>query len=244
MTPWPNEWMPYCGKAPVPPELFARWNFDPVVMLVLASGMFLLARSAPRLRPAGMIGLALAFLLFISPFCALTSALYSARVAHHVVLTGMVAPLLVVAVPALRARSSGPLALWVVVHALFFWLWHLPSAYAWALSDDAAYWVMQGTLLGSAVGLWAAVARASAPQAVAGLLATMVQMGLLGALITFAAVPLYAPHWLTTISWGLSPLEDQQLAGLLMWVPGAGIYLGAALFRMWGWMGGDRQETA
>ena len=57
----------------------------------------------------------------------------------------------------------------------------------------------------------------------------MVQMGLLGALITFAARPLYAPHWLTTQDWGLSPLDDQQLAGLIMWAPGSLVYLFAAV---------------
>ena len=57
----------------------------------------------------------------------------------------------------------------------------------------------------------------------------MVQMGVLGALITFASRPLYAPHWSTTAPWGLAPLEDQQLAGLVMWAPAAAIYLLAAL---------------
>ena len=59
----------------------------------------------------------------------------------------------------------------------------------------------------------------------AGLLATMVQMGLLGALIVFAGRPLYAPHWFSAPAWGLSPLEDQQIAGLVMWVAGSGAYL-------------------
>jgi len=47
------------------------------------------------------------------------------------------------------------------------------------------------------------------------LLVAMVAMGLLGALITFAGQPLYAPHLLTTEVWGLDPLEDQQTAGLI-----------------------------
>jgi hypothetical protein len=64
----------------------------------------------------------------------------------------------------------------------------------------------------------------------------MVQMGLLGALITFAANPLYAPHFATTLPWGLDPLEDQQLAGLIMWAPAAAIYLAAALFIAGRWL--------
>ena len=50
-------------------------------------------------------------------------------------------------------------------------------------------------------------------------------VGLLGALITFAGSPLYAPHWLTTQAWGFSPMEDQQIAGLVMWAPAAAAYL-------------------
>ena len=51
------------------------------------------------------------------------------------------------------------------------------------------------------------------------LFATGVQMSLLGALLTFAAVPLYSVHQLTTAAWGLTWLEDQELGGLIMWVP-------------------------
>jgi len=58
-------------------------------------------------------------------------------------------------------------------------------------------------------------------------------MGLLGALITFAGAPLYAPHAVSTLAWGLTPLEDQQLAGLIMWAPAAVFYLAAALWRGW-----------
>jgi putative membrane protein len=44
-------------------------------------------------------------------------------------------------------------------------------------------------------------------------------MGLLGAILTFAPEPLYAAHVVSPLLWGLSPLSDQQLGGLLMWVP-------------------------
>src|SRR5690606_23249383 len=84
-----------------------------------------------------------------------------------------------------------------------------------------------------------AVLRASAPAAVAALLATMVQMGLLGALITFAGQPLFAPHLTTTAAWGLTPLADQQLAGLIMWAPAAGVYLLSALVLLGRWLGAE-----
>jgi putative membrane protein len=120
------------------------------------------------------------------------------------------------------------------------WAWHYPPLYAAALSNDAVYWAMQGSLLATATGFWVALRRASVATVVAALLATMVQMGLLGALITFAGEPLYAPHLLTTAAWGLTPLEDQQLGGLIMWAPAAAVYLVAALLVAGRWL---RDET-
>src|SRR3546814_3841524 len=96
------------------------------------------------------------------------------------------APLLAAAIDAGRYRLPGGLAAWTALHALIFWLWHAPPAYAWALSSDVAYWLMQVSLLASAAGLWMAVRTAPALAGVGALLATMVTMGVLGALITFS----------------------------------------------------------
>src|SRR3546814_13576847 len=94
---------------------------------------------------------------------------------------------------------------------------------------------MQISLLLSACGLWVALLQSSAPKAAAALLAMMVQMGLLGALLTFSGSALYAPHLLTNQAWGMSPLQDPQLAGLIMLVPAAGMYLGGVMFRLVRW---------
>ncbi len=238
----PRAWAPYCGAAPVPDELFARWNLDPFLLLALAGAALLLWRTSHRPGPsAGVIAIAL--LLFVSPFCALSSALFSARVAHHVLLTAVVAPLVVYALPLDKLRWPGSLSLWTGLQALIFWVWHAPTVYAAALSSDLVYWAMQLTLLGTAMGFWAAVRRASAPSAVAALLFSTVQMGLLGALITFAGAPLYAPHYFTTTAWGYSPLEDQQLAGLIMWAPSAALYLAAALLVAGRWLTREDREA-
>ena len=231
----PAIWTPYCGAAPGPGELLARWNFDPVLLLALAgaSAAFLRWGSAERAqRRCFLAAMALCVLLFVSPFCALTSALFSARVVHHLVLTAAVAPLLAWS---WQGRVPGSIGSWVGLHAVVFWGWHAPLIYGAALSNDALYWLMQTSLLGSAFALWNAVRRATIPGAVAALLGSMVLMGLLGALITFAGVPLYAPHLIGPVAWGYSPLEDQQLAGLIMWVPGGGIYLVAALAMLAKW---------
>ncbi len=238
-------WLPYCGAAPVPAELLGRWNFDPVLLVALA-GFAVVAwrKTEPAGRPLMASAFALGILLFVSPFCALSSALFSARVTHHVLLAAVVAPLLVFALREDRTRWPGSLGLWTGLQAITFWLWHSPGLYAEALSSDLLYWVMQITLLGSAMGFWAALRRSSAPAAIAALLVSTVQMGLLGALITFAETPLYRPHFFTTQPWGFTALEDQQLAGLIMWAPAAGLYLAAAMVLVHRWLAREERELA
>ncbi|EPR11301.1 hypothetical protein M527_04265 [Sphingobium indicum IP26] len=239
-----NAWLPYCGSAPAPAEWLHRWNFDPVLLFILAlTVVFLLRQPGASARDRQLIvtAAALALLLFVSPFCALTSALFSARAVHHLLLTAALPPLLMAACP--RLHVPGRALLWTATHAFIFWSWHVPQAYGWALSSDLAYWLMQASLLLSALGVWSAVRRVSVTNAIAALLGTMVQMGLLGALLTFAGSALYAPHFIGPIVWGLSPLEDQQLAGLIMWAPGAGIYLAAALALLARWFARERASA-
>lgn len=228
--------IPYCGAAPIPAELLSRWNFDPVLIAALALGGISCWRLAasPESRRATVAAFALLTALYVSPFCALSSALFSVRVFHHVTLAALVAPLLAQALP--LPRRFGSLSMWTIVQTLVFWFWHAPAPYAAALSSDAIYWIMQLSLLGTATGFWMALGHSRQTGAVAGLVATMVQMGLLGALLTFSASPLYVPHFGTTQAWGLLPLEDQQLAGLIMWVPGSAVYLIAALRYVHRWI--------
>jgi len=239
----PALWRPYCGTAPAPGDLLARWNFDPLVLIGIAGATAAYLRWGPQdaaQRRCFLGAMAICLVLLVSPFCALTSALFSARVVHHLVLTTIAAPLFA---QAWSGRAPGSLGAWVGVHAVVFWGWHAPPVYDAALSSDALYWLMQATLLGSAVALWSAVRRATIPGAVAALLGSMVLMGLLGALITFAGAPLYAPHLLGPYAWGFTPLEDQQLAGLIMWVPGGGVYLLATLGLLAQWFARE-QATA
>ncbi|NEW89348.1 cytochrome c oxidase assembly protein, partial [Rhodopseudomonas sp. WA056] len=118
-----------------------------------------------------------------------------------------------------------------MVHTVLLWLWHAPAPYAAALADPAVFWAMELSLLGSAVALWLAVLAPAGAigRSLAVLLGSVVQMGMLGAVITFARAPLYDAHLGVTTAWGLSALQDQQLAGLVMWVPGALPYLAVAL---------------
>lgn len=222
----------YCGPAAIPDDLWVRWNFDPLLMGVLAALALAVGygRSANTRAACGAI--VLMVVIFVSPLCALSSALFSARVFHHVLLVAAVAPLLALAFP-LKRLGSPPLAMLVATHALILWLWHAPGPYEWGLATVPAYWLMQGSLLGSGWLMWRAILASPPGPALVALVATIGQMGLLGAVIVFASRPLYAVHFASTQPWGLSPLTDQQLAGLLMWVPAIVPYVGVGLWLAW-----------
>lgn len=158
------------------------------------------------------------------------------RVLHHLLLVGAVAPLLALAAGPARAgqrRARSPAAA-ALVFGLVLWLWHAPQAYAWGLTSVAGYWLMQASLLGTAWWFWRAVLRPDQPWggAVLALFATVAHMGLLGALIVFAGQLLYPVHVAGTLAWGAAPLADQQLGGLLMWVPAIVPFMAAALWRL------------
>lgn len=219
-------WSPYCGSGPVPAEFWARWNLEPLGLAMLAALAVLLVRTSEN-RSLALAAMAVLVMIFVSPLCALSSALFAARTVHHVLLVATVAPLIAWALP--RPARASRLAALTSGFVVVFWFWHAPAAYGSAMSNDGVYALMQISLLITATGAWRAVRAARAASAVSALLATTVLMGLLGAILTFAPRALYAPHALTTAAWGLTPLEDQQIAGLIMWIPAAGIYLASAL---------------
>ncbi|MET0248274.1 MAG: cytochrome c oxidase assembly protein [Sphingobium sp.] len=221
----------YCGTPPLPQEWLLRWNFDPVLLLALAIGTALALRAPrPGFALAGVAALAVAF---VSPLCALSVALFAARAAHHILLVAVAAPLFALAFPARRATALVPSFL---AATATLWAWHLPALYDRALTDTAIYWLMQLSLLATATLSWRALFAAAPIPAALTAIAAMAQMGMLGALLTFAPRALYAAHATTTQVWGLAPLADQQLAGLIMWVPGILPYaLATALIarRLW-----------
>lgn len=212
----------YCGPAPIPADLLSRWNFDPWALAVLVG----LTLWAGRTRPGAAAIVVLAF-VFLSPLCALSSALFSARVVHHVLLVVVAAPLLALSRPA-RATTEVGLPFLLATAAL--WLWHAPLAYDAALGHMAIYWVMQATLFGSAYVFWRAVFSQSGGSGVGWVFLAYLAMGLLGAILTLAPDAVYATHATAPTLWGLTPLSDQQLGGLVMWMP-AGLP-----FAVWGCM--------
>ncbi|MFC3125957.1 cytochrome c oxidase assembly protein [Pseudoroseomonas globiformis] len=221
----------YCGTPPDPSEWLHRWNMDPVLLLALGIAAIMAPRSQhPRLVWAALGVLALAF---VSPICAMSVALFSARAVHHLLIVAVAAPLIALAFP---ARRPGYLGAAFAISTLTLWAWHLPSLYDWALADTAMYWLMQVSLLGTAAWFWRALFAAPPVTAAMSAILGMAQMGMLGALLTFAPAPLYAAHFGTTLPWGLEQVADQQLAGLVMWVPGIipyAVVLAAVARRAW-----------
>jgi cytochrome c oxidase assembly factor CtaG len=144
----------------------------------------------------------------------------------------------------LPARVAGvlgrPAVAWgLSVVALVFW--HLPAPYRAALRDEGIHALEHLSFLGSGVLFWWVLLRPDGVRrldpglGVLYVFTAMLPGGLLGALLTFAGRPLYAGQSAAAALWGLTPLGDQQLAGLIMWMPGGAVHLAAAavLFVLW-----------
>jgi putative membrane protein len=143
-----------------------------------------------------------------------------------------------------------PLVAWLLATAIL-WIWHLPALYDAAIRNAAFHALEHGCFLGSALLFWWVLPRRGRRQAMSGgagvlyLFAAGMQSSVLGALMTFAGSAWYGAHTATTASWGLTPLEDQQLAGLIMWIPASVIYLAAAAVLFVNWLGAmDASDNA
>jgi len=235
------------------------WFSEPwmLVPLLLAAGLYAagLARlwgsagAGRGIRPwqaacyaAGWLTLAGAL---VSPLHVAGTESFAAHMVEHELIMAVAAPLLVLARPVgaylwafpRHARPalvggfrSRPLrAAWrmlrdpvvaTVLHGVALWAWHLPAAFNAALFDEGMHTLQHASFLVTALFFWWAMRERGGGLAVLCLFATSVHGTLLGALLTIAPRPLYAYA---------APLEDQQLAGLIMWVPAGMVYAGAAL---------------
>ena len=205
-------------------------------------------------------------LALVSPLHRLGGVLFSAHMAQHELLMAAAAPLLILgrplvpfvwALPITWRRPVGdwaaaapvrgiwelltlPLVAWIL-HGVAIWLWHAPALFEATLRSDLVHTLQHMSFLGTGLLFWWAllrgrVGRVGMPAAVLYLFTTSVHTTVLGALLTFSSrawYPLYAP---ATAAWGLTPLEDQQLAGLIMWVPANLSYLIAALAIASAWL--------
>jgi len=137
-----------------------------------------------------------------------------------------------------------PLGAWCV-HFVALWAWHVPRFFAAALESEVVHVLQHASFLASALFFWWAVfgrgVRRPDGASMALVFSTMMHTSALGALLTFAPTPWY-PHYVGTTL--LSPVEDQQLGGLVMWVPGGLSYLAAGLWIVAGWLKRSTPRTA
>lgn len=201
----------------------------------------------------------------ISPLHAWGQVLFTAHMTQHELLMVIAAPLLVLGRPvvallfALRRADARQLAsmfrqswlarLWHVLaqplvawilHAAALWVWHVPPFYEATLRNEILHHLQHVCFFGTALLFWWTLVHTRTGRRHYGVatlyvFTTMIHSGLLGALITFAHTLLYPSYAATAPDWSLTPLEDQQLGGAVMWVPAGTVYLlaGLALIAVW-----------
>ena len=200
----------------------------------------------------------------VSPLHALGESLFSAHMLQHELLMLGAAPLLVFSRPLVPLlwglplswrRAAGqftktrliqrswreltrPLTAWWI-HAAALWLWHAPRLFEATLQSDSIHAAQHATFLGSSLLFWWSLfyarGRAGHGLGVLYIFTTAVHTSILGALLTFAPHLWYGAYGIRAAALGLSPLEDQQVGGLIMWVPGGIVYVGVgvSLFAAW-----------
>jgi putative membrane protein len=222
------------------------------------------SRSVRRSRLLFTLGLASLAVALISPLHQLGGVLFSAHMSQHELLMTVAAPLIVLGQPgapfvwALPARTrrtmaaimsarpladvwqlvSGPFGAWLL-HGAAIWIWHVPRFYDASVGSEVVHSFQHYSFFATAVLFWWSVIRAArgprAGVAIFSLFTTALHTALLGALLTSIDSPVYLAYD-STLAWGLTPLEDQQLGGVIMWVPGGVPYLVAALFLFARWL--------
>lgn len=203
----------------------------------------------------GLVALALAL---IWPLDALSQSSFAAHMAQHMLLIAVAPPLLVLGTPLAPLAALAP-ARWTfplrrpwqwlsrpavafALHGATLWAWHAPALFQSALRVYALHLLEHAMLFGTGLLFWWSLLHAGARHATGYgtsatlALLTIMHMGLLGALLTFAPHPLYPMYTAPARAFGLTALEGQQLAGLLMWIPSAFVYLAAGLALVAAWL--------
>jgi putative membrane protein len=209
-----------------------------------------IGRGVARGQVAAYLGsLAVVFVALISPLDPLSEELASAHMVQHMLLMVVAAPLFMFGSPRFvlawgldrswrpwvgrwRRRLDGdrlPLVTWGVYLAAL-WIWHLPAAYEAALMDPLVHDAQHLTFFAAACLFWGHLLdplrrrRLHPLAAVVTLLTTSIHAMLLGVFMALSPSLWYEVYAERTAAWGLTPLEDQQLAGLIMWMPACLIY--------------------
>jgi putative membrane protein len=210
----------------------------------------------------GWLSLALAL---DSPIHELGEQLFYVHMVQHEILMLMAAPLLLLGKPSLvfvwaLPRSwrslfalsanpavmtawrsiSAPMSAWSL-HALALWAWHAPALFEMTLHSDLLHALQHTSFFGTALLFWWTLIQEHGRKLGDGagivyVFTTAVHMSLLGALLTFAPRVWYGSYAVTAPWWHLTGLEDQQLGGLIMWIPAGTVLLIVTLILMARWM--------
>ena len=140
-----------------------------------------------------------------------------------------------------------PAAVWLLSVGVI-WFWHAAAPYDATLDNQLLHVLEHASFLVTAVLFWQVVvgvrgaARVSGGLGVLLVFAMAMQSVFLAVLLTFARTPWYSGYAATTAPWGLDPLTDQRLAGVIMWIPAGGIYLVVALALLVAWIRATERE--
>jgi putative membrane protein len=136
---------------------------------------------------------------------------------------------------------SNPWSAWLLFTACL-WIWHVPAFYQAALKNEQVHALEHASFLASSLLFWWFLVKNNRDgvtrygTAVLYLFATLMQESGLGALLTFSSANWYSYYSSFTNPWGLSPLADQQLAGMLMWLPIGALFTFLALYYFGSWL--------
>lgn len=214
----------------------------------------------PLALSSAAVGAIALFLALIWPFDAFSEFSFAVHMAQHMLLIVVAGPLLALgrigipinaAIAAVSPAAAGALSLprkWLrlllmpsvafVLHGAVIWTWHSPMLFELALRVEWVHILEHLSFLLSGYWYWTVLIRHGENEgygsAALSVLSTLMHTGLLGALFTFASRPMYATYIEAQGSVELA-LQDQQLAGLLMWVPMGACYLigGLAFVAAW-----------
>ena len=139
----------------------------------------------------------------------------------------------------LWAFASAPFSAWLV-SALALWIWHLPFLFDQTLRSDWIHAAQHTTFLATALVFWWPLVKRTPSLGYGGgllyVFTTILHTSVLGALLTFASRPWYSSYVLSAPAWHLTALEDQQIGGLIMWIPAGTLLLIVALILLVKWM--------
>lgn len=221
-------------------------------------------RAVPPWRAWCYVGAVTAIALaLLTPLDPLGEALFGAHMGQHLLLAVVAAPLLVLARPIVvgslalptrwrhrvtrvrriltpKERGAALLAFVVVVaYAGTWWLWHVPDLYELALDHEPVHIIEHAMMLGAGLAFWWLVAdtrgRHANAAGVIAVFAVVLASSTLAGLLTFGDDAWFPRHGTLAEAWGLTPMQDQELAGGLMWFPGGLAYViaGVVLFARW-----------